>query len=267
MAPPRCDAVSHDGQDKGSRNAQLLLGRGRQSGESAQVVPAEVCGPESGADCDRYPGARADGLLEVRSLSPTAVPRPLQLAVAPGRCLCCCGRSLCLHLDAPSADQDICRDKVWSWTHRVFLSRCVAASRYVDLAQEIVVDRYGLWSISAETSRRNSVLTHRDDDELSVASTTASVEGSVRRCPAAWSDAPRSEIEEDACKRRMGNMQGSTVRHRVIGRGNSGVVFLGERTVGDETMQVAVKDVPLPADEDGRKMLVIPKPQTPNPKP
>ena len=147
-----------------------------------------------------------------------------------------------------------------------FLSRCVAASRYVDLAQEIVVDRYGLWSISAETCRRNSILTHRDDDELSVASTTASVE-SVRRCPVAWSDAPRSEIGEDACKRRMGNMHGSTVRHRVIGRGNSGVVFAGERTVGEETMQVAVKDVPLPdeADEDARKMLVIPKPQTPNP--
>ena len=62
----------------------------------------------------------------------------------------------------------------------------------------------------------------------------------------------------------MGNMQGSTVRHRVIGRGNSGVVFAGERTVGEETMQVAVKDVPLPADEDARRMLVIPKPQTPN---
>ena len=147
-----------------------------------------------------------------------------------------------------------------------FLSRCVAASRYVDLAQEIVVDRYGLWSISAETCCRNSVLAHRDDDELSVASTTASVE-SVRRCPVAWSDAPRSKIDEDACKRRMGNMQGSIVRHMVIGRGNSGVVFAGERTVGEETMQVAVKDVPLPdeADEDARKMLVIPKPQTPNP--
>ncbi|KAJ1468027.1 kinase-like domain-containing protein [Baffinella frigidus] len=89
---------------------------------------------------------------------------------------------------------------------------------------------------------------HRDDDELSVASTTCSVEG-ARRCSVAWSDASWSEIEEDA------HTRGYIARHRVIGKGNSGVVFAGERTVGDETMQVAVKDVPLPGDEDARNML------------
>jgi len=114
------------------------------------------------------------------------------------------------------------------------------------------MDRYGLWTISAETSRRDFVSQHRDDDELSVASTTGSIE-SARRCSLAWPDAPLSEIEEDAYKRR--NLQGYIVRHKVIGKGNSGVVFAGERTVGEDTMQVAVKDVPLPAAEQDRAML------------
>mmetsp|Transcript_621 Transcript_621/g.1658 ORF Transcript_621/g.1658 Transcript_621/m.1658 type:complete len:554 (+) Transcript_621:89-1750(+) len=127
-------------------------------------------------------------------------------------------------------------------------SRCVAALP----PPPPEMDRYGLWTISAETSRRDFVSQHRDDDELSVASTTGSIE-SARRCSLAWPDAPLSEIEEDAYKRR--NLQGYIVRHKVIGKGNSGVVFAGERTVGEDTMQVAVKDVPLPAAEQDRAML------------
>jgi serine/threonine protein kinase len=92
---------------------------------------------------------------------------------------------------------------------------------------------------------------HRDDDKLSVASTTCSVEG-TRRFLTAGSDAVWSEMEEDA------HTQGYIARHRVIGKGNSGLVFAGERALGGSSspVAVAIKDVPLAADEAGRKMLL-----------
>lgn len=280
-ATARCYAISQDGEGPGSRSAQQPTQQAFRGGGGAKVVPAEL-----GADRHRHSGgARIDGSLEVRplpSITGSGCPRSLRPLRAGGvfslRPAAPCTVSapryrrgqtefVPLFPVPPAGTPRSLSSAIYmvglTLTMRV-PPRCVAASRYVDLEREVVVDRYGLWST---TARPNPVVRHRDDDEVSVASTSTSVEG-VRRtrsavssssrdtrpvqearkagargqreeeegahrsCSVAGPEAPRPEV---SYRRRMS----SIVRHGVIGRGNSGVVFAGERTVGEETLQVA----------------------------
>jgi len=138
-------------------------------------------------------------------------------------------------------------------------------SRYVDFSEQ-VVDRHGLWSILKSPARRTSSQ-FRDDDELSVASTAASLDGMpARRTSSAYAtEAQRGSLEsDDTLNRRAGIVSGMLAKHRIIGKGNSGVVWAGswvrKEGMGGETkpvgVAVAVKVVPLPEEEGGRKLLV-----------
>jgi hypothetical protein len=138
-------------------------------------------------------------------------------------------------------------------------------TRYVDFSEE-TVDRHGLWSIP-KIPARQTPSQFRDDDELSVASTAASLDGMPARqtSSAYFTEAQRASLEfDDAFNRRARCVSGVLAKHRIIGKGNSGVVWAGSwvstEGIGEKTklvaVAVAVKVVPLPEEEDGRQLLV-----------